>query len=764
MKEMSENNNNPNISTISFKVDSGLINRLGRELVGKAETAVSELIKNSYDADAKKVRVDFIDTNYPGGTLIIDDDGVGMSINELSKGFMTISSTDKLHNPVSLRYRRNKAGRKGIGRFATQRLGEKLTIITQQLDSDKAIKLVIEWNEYKLDTDISAVENPVDYIEKQKPEGTTLIIERLREWWSEADMRRIYRYVSELLQPDYISERSKELGLAIQSDESFEVKFYQTTEGVPKAVADPEKMLFEKALATIEGYVDSVHDGFCEVKSNSLDLGDDNIIAINHDKIYEEDLIEARKVGQDEDKVKPDTKYRRLNEVHFKIYYFIYHREKYYVNISKIELAAIQRQANEQSGVRLYRNGFRVLPYGEPNDDWLNTDRRYSGATGTNIPFGNKNLFGFVEIIDPEGKKFQETASREGLIDTDSYRELTDFLYKALAAARGRIAYGVEKIKKKPGPKNETSEEATEPEKTTIEKLEDLEKNVNEIIQAASGSPAVQDLKNDTKRIVEQLKSDFLLLLDELGMLRVLAGLGLTIGEFTHEVIQFSPSIMGDLSVLSNQKLNESGVNSLENLKRTIQLFISYTSYFNATVSANVSRELKPQDVERIVTHFKSILEGDLNKLNIDFIFEPYGYDLITIPMHASEWSSILFNFYTNSKKAIKRKGASGKIKVVLGKEDSKLYLEFLDNGDGIPEENKKRIFEPFFTTSSPIGFDATEDEKLTGTGLGLKIVKDIVQAYGGTVEVTKAESGYSTCFRVELPLATEKQREQYGI
>ncbi|MES1222100.1 MAG: HAMP domain-containing sensor histidine kinase, partial [Bacteroidota bacterium] len=163
-------------------------------------------------------------------------------------------------------------------------------------------------------------------------------------------------------------------------------------------------------------------------------------------------------------------------------------------------------------------------------------------------------------------------------------------------------------------------------------------------------------------------------------------------------------------------------------------------------------------------TNFKEIIEGDIEKLGIESIFEPYGYDLITLPMHSSEWSSILFNLYTNSKKAIKRKGNSGKIKVVVGKEGTNVYLEFADNGDGIPEENAKRVFDPFFTTSSPVGFEASDDEKLTGTGLGLKIVKDTVQTYGGAIEVIKPESGYSTCFRIELPMSTQVQREEYGI
>ena len=208
---------------------------------------------------------------------------------------------------------------------------------------------------------------------------------------------------------------------------------------------------------------------------------------------------------------------------------------------------------------------------------------------------------------------------------------------------------------------------------------------------------------------------------------------------------------------------NSIGVNSLENLKRTIQLFTSYTSYFNATVSANVSRELKPQQVDKLVIDFKKIIEADLQKLEIELMIEAYGYDLITLPMHASEWSSILFNLYTNSKKAIKREGIQGNIKIVIGKEEKNLYLEFSDNGDGIPKQNKQRVFEPFFTTSSPVGFDAAEDEKLTGTGLGLKIVKDIIQTYGGTIELINPEEEYSTCFKIALPLATSNQKKEHA-
>ncbi len=747
-----EEDNIEETSTIAFSIDAGLIDRLGRELVGKAETALSELVKNAYDADAKTVDVDFIDTESLNGTLIINDNGIGMTLDQLKKGFMTISSTDKIHNPVSLRFKRSKAGKKGIGRFATQRLGKSLTITTQTLDSTQAIRLVIDWESYKIDTALTSIKNSFEFIEKEKPEGTTLKIEGLREVWLEKDIKNVYRYVSDLLQPDYISDRSKKLGLAKQTDETFKVNFKQILGEQERVIADPDKIIFSKALAVIEGYIDKSHDGFCSVTSTSLDVSDD-IIEVPHNKKYNEDDKE------------PEKKYLKLNEVHFKAYYFIYQREKYYSNISKIELSSIQKLSSEQAGIRLYRNGFRVLPYGEPNDDWLNIDRRYYNESGTNAPFGNRNLFGFVEIIDPSGDLFEETASREGIIDSEAYRELTDFIHKALEAARDRLRYAVQKIKNETKSNNNNGGAKDVPEKTTNEKLDDLEKSVNEIVNSAEDDDEnAKKSKDDAKKAFKAIKEEVTAIMEELGMIRVLAGLGLTIGEFTHEVVQFSPSILGDLSVLSNQSLNGYGINSLENLKRTIQVFTSYTSYFNSTVSANVSRELKPQKLDEVILHFKNIIDADVLKLDIDLKVEYFGYDLVTIPMHASEWSSILFNLYTNAKKAIRRKGDPGKLKMVVGKEGRNIYLEFADNGDGIPEKNVARIFEAFFTTSSPVGFDSSDNEKLTGTGLGLKIIKDIIQTYGGTINLIEPEIGYATCFKIELPLATQKQRDEYAI
>lgn len=729
--------NNENIKEVGFTVDAGLIQRLGYELVGRAETAVSELIKNSYDADATQVIVDFIGSQEKGGTLIISDNGIGMNTKQLLDGFMRISSTDKLHNPQSIRFKRTKAGKKGIGRFAAQRLGEELVIVTQTKESGHAIKITIDWNKYIFDKDISSITFPVEFVQKEQAEGTTLRINKLREKWTEAAIKRVFRYVLELFQPDYLSERSKIDNLAIQNEQSFKVSFYQTVNGKREPFLNEQLSVFDKSLAVFEGCINQFHLGAVTVRSDSLGLNDTIEIAFSDDV----------------------KEFSELSDVYFKIHYFIYNRPQYYNDsISSVDLNKIQELSKTASGVRLYRNGFRVLPYGEPTDDWTNIDKRWSSESGSvNVPMGNKNLFGFVEIIDPYGSVFEETASREGLIENEAFKQLSDFINKALVAARGRIVEKITNFKKKTNQDDYTIE-TDEDVRTTQEMLDTLKLLLDEKEEATSNSDEDKEKKKEhDKRIGHEIIEQIANLLEEAGMLRVLAGLGLTIGEFTHEIKQFQPSVYGHISKLIQYNLNEDAKRQLDGIKVDFDDLFGYTRYFSTTISQNTNREKEPVDLLAVIDMFHSTIANDLGKNGIDFEVDELDFDVVTIPMHKSEWSSILYNLYTNSRKAIKRANVKGKILIEVGVEDANTFIHFHDNGDGIPEENKSRVFNAFFSTSTPASFDAPNDEQLVGTGLGLKIVKDIVVSYKGSITIIPAKNGYSTCFRIMIPKNTIK-------
>ncbi|NLU96290.1 sensor histidine kinase [Chitinophaga sp. Ak27] len=726
-------------TNIRFSVDAGIINRLGKELVGRQETAVSELVKNAYDADATEVKLIFENTFEAGGSLHIEDDGIGMTRYQLINGFMRISATDKIHNPQSPKFDRIRAGRKGIGRFATQRLGERLTIVTQTSDSEKALKLSINWNQFETDSDLFSISNSITLVDKIKDEGTDLIIEGLRDLWSDSMIKRVYRYTSELLQPFPLSKRTKD-GKSNSVDPGFKSVYFRREKSGLIKIADEQQAFLSHALAEIEGHVNHQGEGKWYLKSEKLSF-----------------QRKGFPIGKEKENSK--SQYKFIKDVRFKAYYFIYDNSLIPPQI----MTFIKSVANDRGGIRLYRNGFRVLPYGENGNDWIKLDESTRRRTYI-VPHQNISFFGFVEVDGETANLFDETSSREGVDENEAFQELVDFVYRSITSAVLKVA----ELRHRKGIASQKDWKKSD-DLTPSEKVDRALVRIKEIFNEKPISTNTKDNKdgivveNENKfnsafeelienREIEKQEKD--ILIEEINMLRILAGLGLVIGEFVHEVKRFLPGFNTDISYLKRVvKEFSEALYRVERLETNIKSFTAYSSYFDKAISRNVFRELEPIEIRDAVNDFRSVVSNDLNRAGIVLEKPLYeGYDLYTVAMHPSEWASILFNFYTNSKKAIRRNGKPGKLFIKAGRYQGKIFLEFSDNGDGIPKGNEERIFNAFYTTASASGHNSTEIEFMTGTGLGLKIVKDIVESYGGDIFVTEPEAGFNTCLRVEIP------------
>jgi len=737
-------------NNVRFSVDAGVIDRLGRELVARQETAVSELIKNAYDADATKVYLNFENVDKEGGTLTIIDSGGGMTREQLINGFMRISSTDKIHHPVSPIFKRQRAGKKGIGRFATQRLGEELTIVTKTLSSKDSLKVTIDWNKYAMDKELFMISNQIEVIRKEAGivNGTTLTINNLREAWSAAMIKRVYRYALDIVQPFPLSKKKVVDGKI--NDPGFTI--ICAKDGVP--IADEKSMFYDHAMAEIEGFVDKKGQGFWEIKESKVDA------ITSKPQLIKSDLKDTEGL------------YRYLDGVKFKAYYFIYRIKA----MPKQVESYVNELSKSQGGIRVYRNGFRVLPYAEQENDWLGLDA--SVRRRTILPVhSNLNFFGFVEI-DGTNKQFKELSSREGLFRNEAYDELIEFLYKGLTAAIVRVASARQKktktneegweAKSSKTPKEDildTAEEldklAKELEKSNADKANDREDTSQDKTEEESSKDNQERAENfrqkaeKLRKAVEQI--------EELSMLRVLAGLGLIIGEFTHEIMTYLGTFDVDSQYLvDNLDKNLEAYKRAARLQNTFNSFQVYASYFDESISKNVNRDLSIINLKTILLDFKESLETDLKRNNIVLELEFKESEIYTRKMHESEWASILFNLYSNAKKALKRKNPiERKIKIIAGIYENNVYLQFSDNGDGIPTENKTKIFDAFFTTSSPKGQRVATKNEMSGTGLGLKILNDIIKGYIGEIFLDNPFEDYTTNFRIELPKATNEEIEE---
>lgn len=729
---------------VRFSVDAGIINRLGKELVGRAETAISELIKNAYDAEASYAHLVFKDAVRAGGSFEIEDDGNGMTYDELINGFMRISSSDKIHRPVSPRYKRKKAGKKGIGRFAAQRLGKQLIIITQTVDSPQAIKATINWDDYVIDSDINEVTGQIEYVEKERACGTTLIINQLYDGWSDNAILRAYRYTEDLLIPEPLSRERMEWDRDRQ-DPGFKASFYRDRVSEETKVVDENVAFYDHALAVIEGYIDDKGQGYWRMWSNKLDVSQGDF----------------QKIGADREN--NETHYEAAHSIHFKTYYFIYDRSL----IPGSLYTYVKNLGTEVGGIKLYRNGFRVPPYGEKNNDWLGLDSSVRRKTLL-FPHQNQSFFGYVEIDDIAADLFEETSSREGLIENKAFEEIQDFVYRVIitacqdvASLRNRKQTANQKDWEKKSPSQKMQEALTEFSNLIGKDKENQGDSSGGNGQREEHSRKYEQVYEKIREGQEEQEKQTEKLQDKINMLRVLAGLGLAIGEFIHEIKYYFPGFTAEIDEL--KRILESDPRALERistLESNLMAMKSYTTFFGSTISNNAQRVLEPVNLKEEINSFEKVIARDSTKADITITDNRNEINVLlaemkTIPMHKSEWASIFFNLYTNAKKAIKKSNNSGdgKIRIECSEDTNNLILDFSDNGCGVDPAVREHIFEAFVTTTSAAGQGSPDEEAYTGTGLGLSILHDMISSYGGKIYLSETpKTGYVTTFRIEIP------------
>lgn len=750
-------------SNVRFSVDADHINRLGVELVARQETALSEIIKNAYDADSTKI--DLIFKTETGGkqSLVISDNGTGMSRKQLIDGFMRISTADKKNNPRSEVFGRLRAGKKGIGRFAAQRLGSKLTVITKREKAEKFLVVKIDWEKFSTNQDLITISSRVEEHENIPYEfessGTILVVDDLREEWTEAKIKRSYRYAAELLLPFPISKTANTPADrdTYVPDPGFEAVFKRQKQGLkPEVVVDSGNIYLEHSFAVITGKIDNSGNAFWRVESKFLDYDSG---WRNYKVTTYKEYSEAEK-GQT-----ASLKYNALSNVHFTAHYFIPNTLTHY---PKNLTSVIQEALRQHGGIRLYRNGFRVLPYGERYDDWLRLDW-YTRNRFILPPVGNNNFFGVVEISPETTGDFEEVASREGLITNDSFNELREFVSASILSAVVEINFA-RKIKVfagQPGyvptPKSNDFSDG--------EKEEFVKEKINKWKEEVSGphhggtnsngfdfdSPENEEKLGIDRSEFEQFAEFALELIDKTELYRVLAGLGLAMAEFTHEV-KFN--LVDLLLMFQSFKpgLNEQQMESFSKVESRVDRLRGYTAFFEESFQSLANKELQVLDLRELINDFVEILDtSSIKGKDIQLEVSHDGYEFFSKPSHRSNIDSILVNLYSNAKKAIYRKSSQGRILITVKENNESIELLFSDTGDGVPDNLRDKIFHPFFTTNTQEVSGVSETSQMLGMGLGLAIVKEIVDGLDGDIELVEPVESFSTTFKITLPKAEDK-------
>ena len=379
---------------LHFKVSSGLKNIIGRELINNKFIAIFELVKNSYDAGAHNVEIRFDDLGTNAATIKISDDGHGMNKDDIINKWLFVAYSEKRTPSYRDKIKRAVAGAKGVGRFSCDRLGERVTLVSKIPGEHVRHRISIKWSDFEKDyTDSFTDINVLYEAEQAYPQnsGTDIIISDLREEWNRADLLALKKALAQMVNP-----------AATEQYDPFEVKLL-----VPNEIDNDkeEKEERNKVNGVIVNRVFQIlNEKTIKIKASIPEDG----------KTITTELID-RGVHL----------FKTVEKNEFSIHNITC--ELFFLNRSaKINFARIMGVDSVNYGsIFVYKNGFRIYPYGEPGEDFFDIDKRKQ--QGYKRFLGTRELIGQIAIFGNQSG-FTETSSRNnGFIDSPQLAELKQF-------------------------------------------------------------------------------------------------------------------------------------------------------------------------------------------------------------------------------------------------------------------------------------------------------------------------------------------------
>lgn len=404
-----------------FDVSTGLKRVIGRDLITNDEVAIFELVKNSFDANAGNVILHF-----EGQTFTVIDDGQGMSYDDLVNKWLFVAYLSKSNSIAvadpeyrdQIADRKNYAGSKGIGRFSSDRLGNKLVLQTRSSASHtKTVhQLIVDWELFENDSRQHFESIPVEYAEKeefdlpkgvpQPNHGTLIRIENARIPWGRERIIQLKSALAKLINP-----------------------FGSDTDGFKITVLAPDQVAEDLALQQAATRKNE------EISTNSLANGEvgNFIFSTLRDKttftevsISENGLyIDSKLIDRGEIIyiIREPNPFDLLIDSDFRCHL-------YYLNqAAKLTFARRMGIPSVQFGsIFLFRNGFRVYPIGEDGDDSFGIDRRKQQGFARFL--GSRDIIGRLDVSGSE-ESFNEASSRnQGLIDSPAVRQMKDCFWE----------------------------------------------------------------------------------------------------------------------------------------------------------------------------------------------------------------------------------------------------------------------------------------------------------------------------------------------
>jgi len=788
------------MAKITFKISARAGKLFGRENFSNPEGAIMELVKNSYDADANNCFVFFDvpikkvkDSNgkefeipiKEKSILYIIDNGEGMTKKVIEDHWMQIGTGNKEKDYISDN-NRTKTGAKGIGRFALDRLGFKTEMWTLSKNSKTNIGSFwkMDWNQFdESDKSISEIEaelEPIKIVLKDKiktltqdnqlvseiikaidfKKGTIIKISNLKDDWFNDETLSVFKNLEALIPP-------KELNI------SFDVYFKHFQQ--PKEYGKVETAFFNDFDYKLKAnYNANTLDVNFEITRNEIDL---NLLKKKYPKIYKTkkspyDLktLEKKTFSYNKsidsilDWKLDDSNKKLLKDVgNFNLtFYYLKlvnsRKEGYpYKNIVSKERKSILERFG---GVKVYRDSFRVRPYGDPNNDWLRLGAR---ATASPASAGQRigdwrvrpeSTAGIITISRLTNPLLIDKSDRGALQENeafDTFKLIITGLINEFEIDRSKILNPLflknkkDKEEKKEKEIQKRAEELAEKIIADRKKVEDEE--LKEDDEKKTYEKTILETFEQIDDENDQKENE------EIVQVRSLASLGLIVSSFAHELKEIKDNsievkeLEGIFKSIVSKEMRKSveykdGIDIIELLNENSDKIIHWVDY----ALTAIKKDKRTRGKFEFSGFFKSLDESwkriftkkDINLSVVDKIkgsqynFRAFEMDMSTIFTNLINNSIDSFNNLTKIQKR--------NIDINISLKDEYIEIIYSDNGVGIDVvfEDKEEIFLPFKTSKRD------RKGKEIGTGLGMYLVKSVIDDNNGTIDILTPEKGFA--------------------
>lgn len=722
-----------------------LLTMLGEQLIKNEQIALAELIKNSYDADADWVKVSFVDFGFdmkkkeifktPDSKIIVEDNGCGMNLKVIEDSWMNPATPNKKTREnedikTSQKKHRIIQGEKGIGRFAILKLGRDIKITTRPEDED--IEYVIDYKLSQYDDDflteygkdkrlfIDDISIPVSeqtpillldrkvivnntVFEKGNNHGTIIEISNLKGEWSYDKIKKVNAESQKLesIFEKIFSEKKKDNSLEIGFECNGERLLYSD-----ETIKELSSLLENSAVLKITNGLYSEKKGLFTYRINdipyALSLKDSQISGLT---IFKERFAEKNLFG------KIEIRSTTCGDFKFNFFVFDFAADKeseYYLDKKDKEIIREHR-------IYLYRDHIRVAPYGDPDNDWLEIDKKRGvGRAGDYL--SNDQVVGFVDISKQGNRRLKDKTNREGLIEEgNSTRDFIVLLHSFLLFIR-QHAY------------RQYQEMVKQQKEQQIDKLRIVDNQFTQLRDSIGENTKALAAYNDLYKSYLIEKKFYQNRLDNT---EDLAAVGLSVETASHDMSMMLTKGVDAIDILI--KDIDGGVLTNEQVETELHSIRGMFSFVKDQMRdiqlmfKSSKQRRRPIRFEDLLEKVEKIYKRTLNRELIDYTVNKIGSPII-VKCTDAVLLQLLINLFDN---AIFWLGTSDIIekKITITLDGEKQQIIFSDNGPGIREDDKPFIFEAFYSG------------KEEGRGLGLYIARQLLQRMGYSISLAEIPS-----------------------